>query len=306
MAYNRLEDQFENQTEAAREQVNAWVARFVPLVMGADPLDRKTTEDRLALTERLRDEAPEVALASARLDAVADHDLLSTFRQARSQLPAIEQDLRRRLGRLAPGNPDSLADLDALQARLAENAAKIELGVPTDHQVPAILAETTSPSNLPAGIGMFIFGLGWNGFTLFHAIFMIGGMWMAFGPLALLLLAFYAIFFAAGFAMWAGAFQAAAEESIQLSGPVLTVTRTLGPIVRQNEHLLDPRSKATIGRFQKTSGDSESRATYGRAVILTDIEGKPVHLAVQTTDARRKDLRDKLNAYLEAQSIEVA
>lgn len=276
----------------ARDTVNSWVARFVPLVMEAETLDLPATKEKLDLAEYLNLEAEQVTSCLAQLNALDDAELISTFRQARSQLPAIESDLRRRLGKLSPGHPESAADLTDLQSRLAETAAKIELGVDTTSQSISEFNEVTSPSNPAAAIGLFIFGLGWNAFTLFHATLMIGGMWMAFGPGALALLLFYAIFFFAGFAMWASAYVSAAEETVQLVGDQLTINRKLGPISTSKTLTVDPSSPATIGRAN-ISSNKNSIPT--QAVILTDKSGRPINIALQTTNARRQEICKKIN-----------
>ncbi len=288
----------EDLTQQAREEVNSWVARFVPLVMSTETLDTTTTKERLALVKVLTNEENKVSQSIAKLNALEDSELISTYRQARSQLSSIESDLKRKLGKLAPGDPQSAADLDALQERLAENAAKIELGVDTSPSVGEF-NEITSPSNPAAAIGMFIFGLGWNAFTLFHATIMIGGMWLAFGPGALAMLLFYAIFFFAGFAMWASAYISAAQESVELSGDKLTIFRKLGPISTTKVHKIDLSSKATIGKAT-INGMSQKNSIPTRAVILTDINGRPINIALQTTDSKRKEICAKINSQLEA------
>lgn len=287
----------ENSEQLARETVHGWLARFSPLVMKEPPADLRATRQLLQTAEKLHKELPEVTTQSTRLNAIDDHDLLSTFRMARSQISQIENDLRIRLGRFQPGDPQSRADLDALQERLAENAARIELGVSSQTDIPPILTETTSKQNFAAAAGLLIFALGWNGFTLFHAILMIGGMWTVAGPLALLLLLFYSIFFFAGFAMLNAAFQAAAKEEITLDGPLLTVTRTLGPVKKEKTHVINPKIPVTVQEVNQTFKQKNSSPTEG--VVLTDMDGKPVSIALGATVGSRKDLAKRLNAYLQ-------
>lgn len=297
-----MADNLRQEEDTARDQVNSWVARFVPLVMDNEPRDHLTTRKRLELAEKLHKELDSVTLQSSKLNAVDDHDLLSTFRMARSQISSLENDLRIRLGKLSPGDPDSLADLDQLQDRLAETAAQIEMGVSTDHPVPEVLEITTSPPNFAAAGGMLIFGLGWTSFTLFHAIFMIGGMWKAFGPAALLLLLFYSIFFAVGFGMFAGAFLAGAQERVTMQNNALTVHRKLGPITTRKTHEIDLKAEAYIGRVENQVKQG-NKTIRGKGIILTKIDGSPVHLAFQTTDSKRKEILKKIQAYMESQTV---
>lgn len=296
------DEALQQRADQAREAVNSWVAQFVPLVMGSETLDYSGVKQRLTLAEQLSREIEHVTAQTSELDAIRDGELISTFRSARSQLGQIETDLRIRLGKLSPGDPESHADLTELQDRLAETAAKIEMGVTTAESGSGPYQVVTSPPNYAAGGGMFIFGLGWNAFTLFHATVMIGGMYAAFGPAAFALLLFYAIFFAAGFGMWASAFVSAAEESIVLDRDQLTIHRKLGPISITKTKTIDVTTDAFIGRAQTAVKNNNSVPV--RAVILTDDRGQAVNIAMSTTEGKKKELCREINARLAAVKAE--
>ncbi|MCB0825925.1 MAG: hypothetical protein KDC26_07025 [Armatimonadetes bacterium] len=296
------EQEYLHQQTRTREDLNSWVARFAPLVMDSGPFDEPTTRHRLELIQNLKEEADILQLDKATLDPTNDHELLSTFDAAKGQLGSIEFDLRKHLSRLSPGDPESRPDLDALQERLAETAAKIEVGVSTTSQMGSRLDLVTSPPNIGAAMGMLIFALGWNGFTTFHATLMIGGMYKAFGVAAFALLLFYAIFFSVGFAMFWGAFLAGAEESIELEGDQLTIKRKLFRFTHRKKHTLDLDTFARIGMAERTQlKNSERGPNLAKAIILTDDNGRPINLGFSTTDARRDEYCKKINLYIQAQ-----
>lgn len=283
--------------EPDRDRAQAWVAQFAPLLLDDETLDEAEIRRRLDLIGRLKENAAEVSEGLVALQHVDDHDLVQTFHRAHGQLDSLDVDLRKRLGRLRPGDPQSIADLDALQERLDERAARQEMGLPTDQEIPQILEMRTAPGN-PAGAAFLgIFGLGWNAFTTFHAVLMIGGMTKAFGWGALALLGFYAIFFFAGFAMLYGALNMASSENITLHGRNLKVTRKLGPWTRRKSYTLAAEGKASIGETDGLRGNNQPPI---KAVLLLDDADRPVALASNATPAVKERVRDRINAYLEA------
>jgi hypothetical protein len=291
-----------NEESHPRELANAWVARFEPLVMGDDTLTDEDVRARLKLVDDLRREAPGVKSAISGLEGVEYLELIQTFRNAEGQLNSIEGDLRKRLARLAPGDPAGLVDLDALQERLSERAARQEMGLPTSTEIPSVLEAKCSPGNIGGAAFMGLFGLGWNSFTAFHATLMIGGMMKAFGIAALALLGFYSIFFAVGIGMLIGAFKMAASEFLRLDGHNLTITQRFGPISRTKRYELDPASRATIGEAEFGGfRPSNSRTKTTPALLLVDTQGRQVSFAQTAASTVREQLRDKINAYLEAQ-----
>lgn len=294
----------EVQEEQARDAMRAWLAEFAPLVM--DQSQRTATEIRqeLDLIERLQGRTSDLDQGKGLLTRMDDGELIRTYNQAREQIRTIERDLRRRLATLAPGDPNSEPDYDALQERLAETAAQIEVGVPTFSANPDRLELASSPAQVPAGIGMGIFGLGWTAFTTLHAFFMIGGMMKAMGPVAFAMLGFYAIFWAVGVGMFMSAFNLAAQETITLEGDTLTITKTLGPIRRAKHHRINPKLQVRIGTTEKqvTHGRGRSVPMKVAAIIFTSEDGRPIAVATGTTDANREVMLRQIQAHLGQES----
>jgi hypothetical protein len=285
-----------SETDEATVRANAWVARFAPLVMDGGILTEAHLRERLRIVDELRSEASEVRRRLGGDEAHAA--LVRTVDRAMDQLGPIESELRMALGRLAPGDAAGRADLDLLDMKLAEREAREEMGLAQGPVIPERLEMDTSPGNIPAAIGLGIFGTGWTAFTAVHATFMIGGMAQAFGVLALGLLAFYAIFFAAGFGMLIGATNTAADESIELDGRKLTVWRTLGGWRRSKTYILDPLCEAEITTLPVEGTSTGNHKSFQPHVVLTDERGRPVHIATGTTAAQRQRVRDQINAYL--------
>lgn len=288
------------QEEQARDAMRAWLAEFAPLVM--DQSQRTATEIRqeLDLIERLQGRTSDLDQGKGLLTRMDDGELIRTYNQAREQIRTIERDLRRRLATLAPGDPNSEPDYDALQERLAETAAQIEVGVPTFSANPDRLELASSPAQVAAGIGMGIFGLGWTAFTTLHAFFMIGGMMKAMGPVAFAMLGFYAIFWAVGVGMFMSAFNMAAQETISLEGDTLTITKTLGPIRRAKQHRINPKLQVRIGTTEKQVSHGRGRSVPMRvaAIIFTSEDGRPIAVATGTTDANREVMLRQIQAHL--------
>lgn len=290
----------EVQEEQARDAMRAWLAEFAPLVM--DQSQRTATEIRqeLNLIERLQERTDQLDQGKGLLTRMEDGELIRTYNQAREQIRTIERDLRRRLATLAPGDPNSEPDYSALQERLAETAAQIEVGVPTISANPDRLELVSSPAQVAAGIGMGIFGLGWTAFTTLHAFFMIGGMLKAMGPVAFAMLGFYAIFWAVGVGMFMSAFNLAAQETIALEGDTLTITKTLGPIRRAKQHRINPKLQVRIGTTEKQVSHGRGRSVPVKvaAIIFTGEDGRPIAVATGTTDANREVMLRQIQAHL--------
>lgn len=295
--YSNPVNDWDDQTSV---EANAWVAEFAPLVMDDAALDAAQLKERIQRVDKLKSEATSLQERLNSLTSRVDPELAGTFRKASSQLDSLESDFRKRLAKLAPGDPMGTPDLEVVQEKLAEREARQELGVATDQEVPAVLEMKTSPGNWAAAGFIGVFGLGWTSFTTLHAVFMIGGMMKAFGPIALALLLFYAIFFMVGFGMLAAAFAAASTESISLEGRSLTITRKLGAIVRSKTRALLPGSKATVG-VPSVQGVRQSGSSPTQAVLLTDEQGSEIAIGSQSTSSQRELLCKRINDYLAAQ-----
>lgn len=290
----------EVQEEQARDAMRAWLAEFAPLVMDQSQRTAAEIRQELDLIERLQGRTSDLDQGKGLLTRMDDGELIRTYNQAREQIRTIERDLRRRLATLAPGDPNSEPDYDALQERLAETAAQIEVGVPTFSADPNRLELASSPAQVAAGIGMGIFGLGWTAFTTLHAFFMIGGMMKAMGPVAFAMLGFYAIFWAVGVGMFMSAFNMAAQETISLEGDTLTITKTLGPIRRAKQHRINPKLQVRIGTTEKQVSHGRGRSVPMRvaAIIFTSEDGRPIAVATGTTDANREVMLRQIQAHL--------
>lgn len=110
----------------AVEGVNRWLARFAPLLQ-PEGLDADRCRQWLQEIPTLREEGHQARETLEAQATQADLTLLTTLRQALRELDAQEAELRRRLGVLAPGDPEARVDLAQLQAQLAEAAARREV-----------------------------------------------------------------------------------------------------------------------------------------------------------------------------------
>lgn len=291
-----------NQRNTAAEQTvddtNAWVAQFAPLIISSGDVGVPEIKERLALIQQLGSDSAALRARLTLHNLDAPPALVETFESAVSQLDSLETDYRKRLAKLAPGDPGGIADLKAVQEKLEQRAARQELGVATEEEIPAVLEIKTSPGNLPAALAMGVFGLGWTAFTTLHAVLMIGGMMQAIGWAALFLLAFYSIFFLVGFGLLAGAFGQGATENIKLEGRQLTVVKKLGVVTRSKTYTLSPGIQAKI-EVPVTASSSKNSTTP--SIVLTDSEGRPVSIASSATEASREQVCARINAYLAAQ-----
>jgi len=224
---------------------------------------------------------------------------VQTFEKANFQLESIEGDFRKQLAKLIPGDPEGIADLEQINDRLAERLARQEVGLETEAAVPEVLEMKVGAPNRAGAVGIGVFGVGWTSFTTVHAVFMIGGMYQAFGWGALGLLAFYAIFFLAGFAMLAAAADAASTEHIVLDVRKLAVIKSLGPWIRRKDYQLPPDTQATIGEMETSrmrAGNAPSKPAT--VVQLHDVDGNAINFAANATDFQRRQVLERVNAYL--------
>lgn len=286
--------------EEHRRQLNAWLARFAPLVMEPGPeeaLDERQIEHRLQVLRELRAAAEGLSEVSPDLADPDDQELVETFRKATNQLESIEDDLRTQLARFSPGHPEGMVDLDELQLRLAQREAKQEIGMPTGVGVPEVLELQTQSPNMAKAGGLGCMATGVTAFTLFHATFMIGGMFKVFGVLALALVFFYAIFWFFCYKMYQAAKTAASEERIEMNGNRLKVTRTFLGKPIESLHQINLSVPAVVSQSQ-TFSNSQNNAPASTAVMLTDLEGKAIELAVNSPAPMQQQIADRLNAYM--------
>ncbi len=264
----------------------------------------KRAKSAVDALSRLESEAPGLQQRVGLAPGSIEPKLAATFQAACGQVDSLLDDWRRHLGQVAPGDPRGFVNLDKLQSQLSERAARQELGVPTG-AVPALIEERTGTGSWAAAGGMGIFALGWNAFTLFHAVLMIGGMMRAFGPVALFLLLFYAIFFSVGFSMAYSAYQAASDESIVLEGRTLKVTRSFLGKEKSKLYTLGDNARAevasTLSGVPAFSSNSAGNRRSITAVVLTTSEGKKVSVGLRLMPQEKQSLASRINAYLSAQ-----
>lgn len=286
--------------DQAVDEANAWVARFAPLVMEEQVLTEEDVRKRIETVHRLRSVGPALRDRLTSVGGYSELELTSTLGSALDQLDSVEEDLRIRLGRLAPGDPEGIVNLNALKDKLAERAARREVGMMTDLAQPTELDLQISKGNRSAAMGIGTFAFAWNAFTLVHATFMIGGMFSAFGWIALGLLAFYSIFFAVGGVMAMSAINMASTEDIHIDGHEMTLTRKLGKWERKKKYTLGPNSKARLGTSTSGVTTNSNRSGPKPVIFLTDVDDNDITLAMSSTDLMRAQSVDKINAYLES------
>jgi hypothetical protein len=287
----------EQEAQKTRDDANIWLARLSPLLSPKPGLSQDEVEKNINTLRSLQSEASDLQYRLGSLWEPGDMELSNTFGNAVTQLPSIEADFRSRLA--SQRFPGPRVDLESIQERLAEREAQQELGIPTSVHNALSLKLQTSPRNIAAAVGVGIFALGWNAFTLMHATLMIGGMWKAMGPVALFMLLFYAIFFGAGFAMTWATIEALSVEDIELTGRSLVIKKTLGKWVRTKTIELDPETRAVVGIAQ-TGIRSNNKNVPQRAVLMTDAKGKEVAFGAGSTEELKTRIARQVNEYLGA------
>ena len=281
-------------SDTLRQQMNRWVAQFAPLVMDEKTLTPDEARRKVDLVRRLREESDQLQVAKSTVTSLDDAELLNTFQLAVRQLPQLEADLRRHLNLLAPGDPEPRPCLTTLQDRLQEKAARQEMGLSNLEADQPVEAKTAEPSvATAAGIG--IFALGWNGFTLFHATMMLGGMIKSFGFLANLMGLFYLPFLAVGVLMIAGVVFSLCSETIRLDGHQLTVTYRWGRLTYLRKHQIDVNQ--LVKQSEVLDSDTE-RMKKQDQIEFTDVKGKPIRLARGLSQSARESLIQELNAHI--------
>ncbi|GAB4453003.1 MAG: hypothetical protein OHK0029_04930 [Armatimonadaceae bacterium] len=285
--------------EAARDAARRYLARFSPLLYALQSDD--AGEVRSAL-ETLRELEQGEREALANLEAHAepqDAELVTTLRDAITQSHVVEEQLRRRLAFLEPGDQDGIVDLQEFRNRLATVAARQEvaeatseiLTMPAERRLEILL----SKGGWAAALGMGIFAFGWLSFTTFHAIFMIGGMFKAFGWGALLMLGFYSIFFAVGGGMAWSAVEAASEETLSIEGDELRIRKQLGGWVREKQYTLGPQSRAGIALV--TTNNNRSNIAQ-QEIAMVDANGSEFRFGRNCPAHMKQEYVDRINNHV--------
>ena len=292
---NQPEEQYSTSNTNALENADRWLAIFAPMLEFDQAGTAKEMERRIKLLRQLRSNSAEVQRALSSSEEVGAADRLDVVTKATQQLDSIEDEYQKRLAVEQPGHALSMANLDALKEKLAENAARMEVGADILTPFEGHLEIETAKGSLAAAAGVGIFATGWLSFTTLHAVLMVGGMARAIGWGALALLAFYAIFYFAGFAMAYGAFIAGSNETVSIDGTRLVWLRKWGPIRMRREYELDATQRAQIGKAQL--GNSNNKA--GTAVVqLVDAAGKTINIGAGSNLQQLQKIQQQLNGYL--------
>jgi hypothetical protein len=275
---------------------HAWLSRFAPLL--DEPAGLSAEEVRLRLEEvpGLRREGTTALSDLDTHSGAGEAELRDTLRQALDELEAREGELRRRLGRLAPGDPEAVVDLGRLREKLAEAAARREVeSVTGTTPVEETLELQTSPGNLGAAAMNWIMGVGVFAFTSVHALFLIGGFMRAFGPIALALLAFYAIFWTAAAAIIGSGIRLATREQIRLDGRELTIHRVLGPWTAERRMTL-----ASDARAHVTTTATRQQNTVSTEIAVQGADGSDVRIAYGRPAVEQERAVERINMHLAA------
>jgi len=279
--------------QSAVDCAQRWLARFAPL-LDRDPLASVAVlKQQLTVAETLKRESGRTVAELSAWATDDDQTLLLTLREAVAQLDSLTEGVRRRVGELTPGDPAGTVNLAALRAKLAESAARTELGETST--IPERVELLLSGGNLAAAALLAGFSLFWNGFTLVHAVMFIGGFWQVIGAFALFFLLFYSLFFGAGFAMAKQALDSASKESLLLEERTLLIRKTLGGWVREKRIELGPESR--VGLDLPTVRAKGSRAM---ALTINAADGKQHQFGVGLPEHLKSDYVKKLNYYLAA------
>jgi hypothetical protein len=276
---------------------NAWLSQFTPLLDDLDQLSADECRGRLKQVPALRADGDRVLLRLQEHACQSDAGLLATLREAVRELAGQENDLRQRLALLEPGDPQGMVDLSELRERLAEAAARREVASVTGslggHST--LLELQTSPPNWGAALMMGVFSFGWMSFTTVHAVLMIGGMFHAFGWIALALLGFYALFWSVGIAMAWGAILSASQEHLAGSSGQLTITRKFLRWSWSKKYRVSSESRAYVKR---ATSRHNSGANSSLQAAFTDSEGREITFASGRPEPELDRLIARLSDYL--------
>jgi hypothetical protein len=292
---NQPEEQFSSESSQAIESADRWLALFAPMLDFDQASTAKELERRIKLLRQLRSSSPDVQRALSTNSLGDSAERLDVIVKASAQLASIEDEYQRRLAIEQPGNALSLPNLDVLKDKLAEHAARIEVGAENSTPFTGKLEMQTARGSIAAASGLGVFALGWLSFTTLHACLMIGGMLRSIGWGALALLAFYAIFYFAGFAMAFGAFISGSNETMVLDGTKLRLTRKLGPIRMSREYTLDLTQRAKLGTAQLGTGNSR---TGSPVVQLVAADGKTINIGAGSSREQLQVIQQQLNGYI--------
>jgi hypothetical protein len=218
------------------------------------------------------------------------------MRRAVAQLNSIENDLRRRLARIAPGDPEGIVDVDVVRRRLQERNARLEMGVPTNLEVPVSLEMTITSSNEKAVRGLAVISAVWALIAISVLAVMLARLVEStFGLISLIASTVLWINFSA-FMLEKGA----VSESISLSGQQLTLRRRILGFEMRKVYTLPFREMATVGPSRYPNLDAESPPPM--RVLLHDIGGHQIELGASASPTRQAQVCEQINQYLRSQA----
>jgi hypothetical protein len=270
------------------ERANRYLAQFAPLLEMPLPDNAIEAQKRLQVLGPLRDEANFLLIGLRNALSDEDIEIRETVRETLSHLESMHQDCRA----MQCLEQDSVSIPD-LREKMAERSARKEVEEITGVALPNTQNILLAPRSIAGFLGMGAFALFWNGFTLVHATFMIGGMYKAVGPAALFLLLFYALFFGAGFAMIAGALNSLATHTLTLSGNQLCITRDFG--FTKKERLCSLTREC---RVERLATPVKQKGSSGREIAIIASDGKEFRFGGTLSTEQQKDIIAQIKAYL--------
>lgn len=278
------------------QAANAWLAQFAPLLDDLDRLGADQCRARIQQVPALRADGERILLRLREHACQTDAGLLATLGEAVRELDGQEHDLRQRLALLEPGDPQGAVDLSDLRERLAEAAARREVASVTGslggHS--GLLELQSSVPNWGAAAALGLFSFGWMSFTTVHAVLMIGGMFHAFGWIALALLGFYAIFWSVGGVMAWNAIQAASHEHLAGAGHQITITRKFLAWSWSKKYQVSSESRAYVKR---ASSRHHSNVNSSLQAAFTAADGREITFAASRPEPELDRLVSRLSDY---------
>ena len=269
--------------QAAQSRADAWHSRLQPLFRDDGPLDLADIHASLGLLRELRSAGPDVQ-SGVSFDAARRVGLS----EGMVRLDQLERKLRERLTDLDPSDPDALADTPERAARAREAVSRRDGEERLRRLASTPLDEVLCKPDAAQAVATGGFALFWNLFTLFHAAVMLTSFWHAFGPVALLGLAFYAIFFGVGFFVGRQALDALKAETLRLDGDLLVLSTKVGPFgITRNVVLSDG------ARFQLVKAHRNGK--QGRELAIRSATGEEIRFGGRVPEGQKESLVKRLN-----------
>ncbi|MCU0316648.1 MAG: hypothetical protein MUC92_08650 [Fimbriimonadaceae bacterium] len=284
----------QSEREMLVRQANTWLSDFS---LSLSPPPGCSATDLGKLAKKCEDLAMGGSGLLSELRRVAepeDEPLLLMLQQSIDQVPGVELDLRKRLARVSTTGEGGWVDFNDLRVKLAELAARREIGASSVAEIPSVLELSLGKRNVLAGLSVGVFALAWNSFTLFHAIAMIGRLSKVVGFFTIFLAGFYALFFGVGAGLIFATFEFFCDKELILEGNLCTVRRRLGRFVHDWKKTLHPETRAELMVTSRTED------TTRRQIVLKDEKGNPFNLPEIPLVSDATKVVDQINSYLAA------